>query len=329
MKAALSGHLNVPLTYDELSALSPVLRREVLTGELQRRVKTIDSVPAQDVDTVVESLVTLSLADVVDGIHNPTKLAEQVEVAQNAHRKAKEPTPEKTPSPAASQDSRLLDPNTLNTTASAPEHPSTPVSLSTSLSTPPRTSSPSGSVNPVVAGASERERIQAAVSKLEPNSAAEITELLMSLSKRERAMCLFNVEVLRLKVADAKAILDIEEEQEQSTTAPSPSDPVTPVSRKVSAVVEGSPQTPDLSSRGPSAAGSPPMPSTPAAPAYTIAALARMPATKILELANSSSATGLPLPKADPLVVKATDEFIDSLKDQPVPKQKQQVGDKL
>ncbi|KAN0111946.1 hypothetical protein V8E52_008036 [Russula decolorans] len=34
--------------------------------------------------------------------------------------------PEKTPSPASSQDSRLLDTNALNATASAPEHPSMP-----------------------------------------------------------------------------------------------------------------------------------------------------------------------------------------------------------
>ncbi|KAN0124312.1 hypothetical protein V8E52_001961 [Russula decolorans] len=59
--------------------------------------------------------------------------------------------PEKTPSPANSQDSHLLDTNALNATASAPEHPSTPISVAASLSTPPCTSSPSGSVAPTTA----------------------------------------------------------------------------------------------------------------------------------------------------------------------------------
>jgi polyadenylate-binding protein len=44
---------------------------------------------------------------------------------------------------------------------------------------------------------------------------------------------------------------------------------------------------------------------------------------------SSSNATGLPVPKADPLVVQATDEFIDGLLDKPPQVQKQQLGDKL
>ena len=72
-----------------------------------------------------------------------------------------------------------------------------------------------------------------------------------------------------------------------------------------------------------------PTPATPSAQVHTIASLARLPASEIIRLVNSSSVTGLPLPKADPMVVKATDEFIDSLQDKPVNQQKQQLGDKL
>ncbi|CCO29388.1 hypothetical protein BN14_03400 [Rhizoctonia solani AG-1 IB] len=46
-------------------------------------------------------------------------------------------------------------------------------------------------------------------------------------------------------------------------------------------------------------------------------------------LAGSPSATGLPLPKADPTVVKTTDEWIDGLQDKTLHQQKQTVGDKL
>ncbi|KAJ7689427.1 hypothetical protein B0H17DRAFT_1295651 [Mycena rosella] len=326
--AALSGTLNLPMRYDDLYALSPVVRQEVLTGELSRRVKALGLTPTDDVDAIVESLVTISLSDVVQCIEDPAKLSDQVNVIRHSLRPSKQSSPSKSPSPSVSQDSRLLDPNSLNATASAPEHPSTPISINASLSTPPRTSSPSGSVPPT----SERERILAAISKLETTRQAELTELLMSLSKRERAMCLFNVEVLRAKLADAKMVLDSADDAEEEAEAPPV--PVTPQAKKIavptSKPAAGSPQTPDLSSRGPSATASP-APTTPGngSVTHTIATLARLPAAEIIRLATSANATGLPLPKADPLVVQATDEFIDGLLDKAPQMQKQQLGDKL
>jgi polyadenylate-binding protein len=318
------------MRYDDLSALSPVVRKEVLTGELSRRLKSMPSIPSTEVNTIVESLVGLSLSDVVSAIQDPNKLDEQVLRARNVLATSVVTPPEKTPSPANSQDSRLLDPNALNATASAPEHPSTPISVAASLSTPPRTSSPSGSVAP--ATASERERILAAVTRLEPARAVDLTDLLMSLPKRERAMCLFNVEVLRAKLVDAKTVLDSDDAGDgpTNTTVPQTTsqEPVTPQSKRIVPVSqESSPRTPDLSSRGASAAASP----TPATPgtSHTVASLARLPATEIIKIANLPSTTGLPLPKADPLIVEATDKFIDSILDKPINTQKQQVGEKL
>ena len=328
-QAALAGTLNLPMRYDDLSALSPVVRKEVLTGELSRRLKSMPTIPSTEVDGIVESLVGLSLSDVVSAIQDPTRLDEHIQRARNALPTSAVTPPEKAPSPANSQDSRLLDTNALNATASAPEHPSTPISVAASLSTPPRTSSPSGSVAP--ATASERERILAAVTRLEPERATDLTDLLMSLPKRERAMCLFNVEVLRAKLVDAKVVLDSDDAADGPTanTAPQATpEPVTPQSKRpVPASQESSPQTPDLSSRGASAVASP----TPATPGttHTVASLARLPATEIIKIANSPSTTGLPLPKADPLVIEATDQFIDSLLDKPVNTRKQLVGEKL
>ncbi len=315
------------MRYDDLSALSPVVRKEVLTGELSRRIRGMDVVPGDAVDSVVNAIVGLSLSEVVQGVQDPAKLAEQV---QNAKKSLGLPHSSKSPSPspAASQDSRLLDPGAPNATASAPDHPSTPLSMPATLSTPPRTESPSGSLGPQ----SERDRMFAAVSRLESAQVGDLTDLLMSLPKRERAMCLFNVEVLRAKIADAKLVLEVDDTEEQTPAVSTVPVPQTPQQRKVSTSFD-SPQTPDLSSRGPSAAASP-SPATPGAPSggsqvYTIASLARLPASEIIRLANSSSATGLPLPKPDPMVVKATDEFIDSLVDRPMNQQKQQLGDKL
>lgn len=363
-KAALAGQLNIPMTFEDLSALSTVVRKEVLSGELQRRIKGMESVPPSDIDSVVDSLVSMSLSDVVDVIQDPSRLREKVQNVQVALAKSSEPAaketttkeapPKSSPSPAASQDSRLLDPNVLNATASAPDHPSTPVSFSTSLSTPPRTSSPATGAPAVPSGAPERERMRAAVAKLEPTSskAEEITALIMGLSKRERAMCLFSAEVLRAKVADAKMVLE-SEDAEDAEEVPQQPVPVTPARKgTASSILEGSsPQTPDLSSRGPSAAASPTAPVTPpskslsttltsstsaaagagAKESYTLSTLAALPAGKVVSVLRSDSSLGegLGLAKPDALIVKATDELIDSLADLAVPKQKQQIGDKL
>ena len=313
------------MRYDDLAALSPVVRKEVLTGELSRRLKSMP-IPGAEIDPIVESLVGLSLSDVVSAIQDPDKLDDQIQRARNVFASSAVTPPIKTPSPANSQDSRLLDSNALNATASAPEHPSTPISVAASLSTPPRTLSPSGSIAPTAT--SERERILTAVTRLEPSRAVDLTELLMSLPKRERAMCLFNVEVLRAKLVDAKAVLDSDDGVDEPVAAKPVSEPVTPQSRRAIPVSqESTPRTPELSSRGASAAASP----TPATPGttHTVASLAQLPAAEILKIASSPSTTGLPLPKADPLVVEATDKFIDSLSDKPIQTQKQQLGEKL
>jgi polyadenylate-binding protein len=307
------------MRYDELAALSPVVRKEVLTGELSRRVKSMGTVVPEEVDAIVDSIVGLSLGEVIQGIQDPGKLVEQVQTVKQTLYPPPPPkdSPDKSPSPATSHDSRLLDPNALNATASAPEHPSTPISVSEHLlNTPPRTSSPSGSLPPT----SEKERMQAAVSKLESTRQGELTDLLMSLPKRERALCLFNVEILRAKLADAKMVLDSDDVEEAEAT------PLPPLVPPNSTKTEGA---------DPSSSSPPPPPPPAAAPSasssstHTLASLAKLPAVEIIQLVNSPSTTGLPLPKPDPLVVKATDEFIDSLLNKSVPAQKQALGDKL
>lgn len=316
-QAALSGTLNLPMRYDDLAALSPVVRKEVISGELSRRIKSMDTVPLEDLEQIVDNIAALSLSDVLSVIQSHDKLSERV---QHATRQLNMPrsSPTKPPSPA-SQDSRQAD--ALNAPASAPDHPSTPISMQASLSTPPRTESPSGSVPPT----SEKDRMAAAVAKLETSHIAELTELLMSLPKRERAMCLFNVEVLRAKIADAKLVLESDDGEEPAK--PEPATPATPQAKRITPSAM-SPHTPDLSSRGASAAASP-APATPStASTYSIASLARMSAVEIIRLANASS-VDFPLQKPDPLVTKATDEFIDSLRDKPIQMQKQSLGDKL
>lgn len=329
--------------HEELSALSPVVRKDVLTGELTRQIKSLDIVPPTDLASIVESLSNLALSDVVEAIHNNEILKEQVEKLTSAQPAPAPPAQGETtlespvptaPQPIAPEASQLLDPASLSSTpappASAPEHPSTPLSATGSLSDPPRTSSPSGSL---LLG-SEKDKLLAAVSRVDGSNAAEITNLLMSLSKKERAMCLFNPEYLKNKVAEAKVVLEADDEAEaQSVSTALTAAPTTPAKSTQglgSAIM--SPQTSAISLHGTSAAATPEIPGTPAIPpavVHTLASLARLPATEIIKLANSPNATGLPLAKADPEVVKTTDEFIDSLNGQSEQQKKQVVGTKL
>jgi polyadenylate-binding protein len=77
------------------------------------------------------------------------------------------------------------------------------------------------------------------------------------------------------------------------------------------------------------------LPATPAsasaegAEEQSLKSLARLPAVEIVRLARGPGVAGLSLPKADVLVVQATDAFVDSLRDKPVQQQKQALGDKL
>jgi polyadenylate-binding protein len=360
MQAALTGNLNFPMQFDELTALSPVVRTEVLTGELSRRLKSLDhpSIPTDEVDQIVDSLVKLNLGDIVEGIHNPDRLAEQIKIARERISGSGPGDVSKTAdsSPESGSGSGLLDPSLLSAPApsSAPEHPSTPISISGSLSTPPRTSSPSGSLT---ASASERDRLQAAVAKLDPtldsSKLGDITDLLLTLSKKERALCLFNAEYLRPKIADAKKVLEANDDKSGdnltlgstplrppvlSKAASAPAVPFTPKGKSNDSPFE-SPRTPELSSRGQSAAASPSFPPTPglstitSATQYTLASLAKLPAVDIIKLAESPSSsnliTGLPLPKPGPSIVQATDAYVDSLLTKPVTGQKQVLGEKL
>jgi len=146
-------------------------------------------------------------------------------------------------------------------------------------------------------------------------------------------MCLFNMEYLKMKVAEAKAVLEADEDGELSSVHTVPAVLATPVKSGNGTISSlTSPQTPDLSLNGASGAASPELPGTPNVPpatVHTLASLARLPATEIVKLASASNATGLPLPKADPLVFKATDEFIDGLAGQSEQQKKQVVGTKL
>jgi len=162
-----------------------------------------------------------------------------------------------------------------------------------------------------------------AISKSEKSQIGELSDLLMSLPKRDRALCLFNTEVLRVKIADAKIVLEAAEEEE-SSPAPAPI-PFTP--QKGVVVGVSTPETPDLSSRGPSVAASP-SPQTPGttASSHSFDALAQMPFTKIYDLIHSGA--NLPSLSVSPELIEETNQWVASISAHSLPTFKEQAGRK-
>jgi len=209
--------------------------------------------------------------------------------------------------------------------ASAAEQPA-----SSGFLVPPSTRKPSGDASSVLSSApatgKERERLFNAIQGIAPagSDVEAITDMLVSLPKKERALCLFNNELLRAKVEEAREILEMSDDEGANSATNGP---------EGSTILAGAPATPADSTRAVKN-----VPVTAAATAsadappttYTLSTLAALPAAEIVRLASSSAiAGGLPLPKADPSVIQETDAFVDGLSGKPVHDQKQKVGDVL
>ena len=318
----MSGNLKLSFELDELRALTPVVRKDVLTGEISRRVRNMNTVPADSIDSVAEALVSLDLQDIVSGIHDEEMFSAQVQVAsQQIAAKERQGF-------ASPLEHGLL-------------HPHESSSSTPSYLTPPRAQSPVGSV----ASPSDRDRLSAGVARLEPDpeKASAICELIFTLSKKERLLCAFNSEYLKQKVVEARELLDVDDPDASLSNQSAP------------AAVERRPPPTTVGEHGIKAASDPSILLRPPSRAngsaqsstategkidtstsavdqpqqYTLATLSGMPAIDIIRLTSSSTVTGLPLPKPDPLVVKETDEFIDRLNGKPLQQQKQLVGEKL
>ena len=166
-------------------------------------------------------------------------------------------------------------------------------------------SSSSGSSSPALADLSEKERFLTAILPLASSQreAEQLTDLLLSLSKKDRAMCLFNSQHLAAKVQDARTVLSAVESPLPSANSVYPTPRPTPESRFNSKF--GGVDT-----------------------VYTLTTLAALPASKIINLVHSDSP---PVVAAapDPEVVLETDRFIDSLEGKAEHERKQKLGEKL
>lgn len=145
-----------------------------------------------------------------------------------------------------------------------------------------------------------------------------IVGLLMTLSKKERALCLFNSDVLRSKVADAQSVLEASESDEGQLA-----------SKLEGVVLQSQLPTPQSTPERRSAKGSRgPSPGVDESGILTTASLAKMPAVRIIEMVSSEN----PPPVAaapSPQIQEEIDSFIDSLKAKPINEQKQKLGERL
>lgn len=73
----------MPVPYDTLSSLTPVVRHEVLTGELFRHLKDMDIMPATKVNTIVDQLVGLPLSEIVSSFYDSVRMRHQIDVARS------------------------------------------------------------------------------------------------------------------------------------------------------------------------------------------------------------------------------------------------------
>lgn len=186
-----------------------------------------------------------------------------------------------------------------------PGSPMSPVSHHMSIMRHASTSSTSSDVPHFVTpplpsnSASEHDRLLAAVKNIGAGRQEEVTALLMSLPKKDRALCLFNTEILAIKVADAQNVLDAQAEDSKDGDE---------LVKKATGISLQDP----LAKMAPS----------------TIPEIAALPASEIVELIASDNPPVLAAaPSAS--VIASTDAFMDTLQSKSSNDQKQKLGEKL
>ncbi|CAO1620122.1 unnamed protein product [Sympodiomycopsis kandeliae] len=273
-----NGHNQQTHVFNEshLSTLPVDVRSEVLNTEFTRRVREVPNVSREgQVKDVVQGLLALGLSDQVKSLNEASEFALRVNDIRD--------TLPVSPGPAPVSSSGGLAPSSGSSLA-------VPVSSSGGADS-------ASMVSTAPASSKERARLLKAVSEVMPPGSAveDVTDLLAGLSKKDRAMALFNPQFLRVKVDEAKEILDMsdspEDEEEPSVSVTKESPPV-----------------------------------------HTLSSLAKLPCSEIISLATSpNTSSGLPLPKPNPETWSSTETFMDKILNSETKEteQKQKLGDVL
>lgn len=214
--------------------------------------------------------------------------------------------------------------------------PSSPQPRSRTLATEPesrRSSERSASPAAVPAAGpftsqSERERLLQAVARLGVSNAEEVVGLLQTLSKKERALCLFNTDVLRSKVTDAQSVLEASDSDSEETHHISSKLQNITLQNGQLPTPQSTPERRAAKSSREAAVVATGVPKQPAADLMSTTDLAKLPAVRIIELASSEAPS--PLMASPPTeVVQEIDRFVDGLVMKPVNEQKQKLGERL
>jgi len=260
---------------EDLSGLAPKARREVLMSELQKRFKSIPSVPSEEVNPIIDHLLNLKVTDVLLILKDAPLLQQKIAEARAfLHERKRRGVNEGT--------SLNLAPTSINSNIS---------------------SSNGNNNNNVVMNNNnvtqipQREKFLNVIKNVCPRNSAEILDLLMTLSAKERTLCYFNAEYLHNRIVEANSALEAVLNDDTGTTFSTPkpliSADITPVStpptyKSMEPMVPHSVRSPNIS---------------------------EIPA---------SISNGIHTPE-----YKEIEDFMDNLRNKPIHEQKQKLGDRL
>ncbi|CAG8542743.1 1762_t:CDS:2 [Gigaspora rosea] len=176
---------------EDLSGLAPKARREVLMSELQKRFKHIPSIPTEEVNPIIEYLLSMKTPEILHILKDATSLQQKITEAR----------------------SHLLLEKKRRSTEEAP-----------SVTAGINTSSNVHNVQALSSQIPQREKFLKAIKKLCTRNFDEILDLIMTLSQKERSLCYFNADYLAKKIMEANQALEAvncDEDSQPSSSKPS------------------------------------------------------------------------------------------------------------
>ncbi|CAG8613297.1 1415_t:CDS:2 [Rhizophagus irregularis] len=152
---------------EDLSGLAPKARKEVLMSELQKRFKYIPTIPPDEVNPIIEQLLTSKVPEVLQMLKDASLLQQKITEARTIIKRR------------GNEEANI-----------------------------PATSIVNNNSNNNYQQVSQRERFLKAINKICPRNSAEILELLLTLSPKERSVCLFNEQHLNKRIMEANEALE-------------------------------------------------------------------------------------------------------------------------
>ncbi|RUS15201.1 hypothetical protein BC937DRAFT_92759 [Endogone sp. FLAS-F59071] len=361
------NHQDGSFNTDYLANLSDVMRVEMIRNEVHKRVSNSGVVAHSEVEQIVNHLLGLAMNDtltmlkhphvmqdkikeVKEAIHIKHSLPPQVLMANMYNQDRKQSIPYAQPPPPISispaqisQRASVTPPVVSLPTTSLSQHN---VSFAPHLgySSPGRTLRRRGSVDSVssvmtdVSSVNQRKKMYDAVIKIgETEYVDDIVDMLLTLKRKERSLCIFNHDFLKEKVKAAKEALDIFQDEVDFSAfvaATTNSTPTTPIPQNIT-------PAPKPSSKA-TKTTVPPRSVTPPAviPVSKVTTPIILPAkiSKAIPIVAppSSQSPTTPEPQAvAPIQSKVSEhyleieKFLTSIEDKSLSEKKQKLGDRL